>query len=286
MPFVFKHTLIMEGNGHGFSETYYFTNGTADLGAAFTKVANTKYKRAKLLGSDHYIKGERIALVLTDTGTKVTRRTRVGKFYLPGTASQPSCESNISLQVLFMNAGQDQKKLTFLGGVWNGLFADGDAYAPVGSWTTFFNQWVAQMLLVDYGWMGTVRSAPAEIDGYIFDPVTGRTTYTLKAPGITWASTIKPTKVSVDFPGQKSPLDGVQNVFGIDTTHAVTVNPAPAFPFVNKGQMSVLTSGLVQLSTGSVGGTTGSIEAQDPVSRKRGRPLLVSRGRAAVTPRM
>lgn len=287
MPFTFKHTLIMEGLGHGASESWYFQMPTASLDLAFTQVADIKNKRAKLLGKEAYLKGERIALVVDDAGVKVTNKVRTGKFYLAGNQAQPAEESNVSLQCLAMDAEQDNRKLVFLFAPWRSIFPGGDSYDPSGTtWLTFFNQWAAAVKNAGMGWMGVTTLEEKKITNYVFDPLTGRTTYTLEAPGLTWPSTIDPQKVSVSFPVIKSPLDGVQMVIANSATSCTTTQPAPAFPFMLAGKMRRLGLGFVGLNVPAGPVLQGSIEAQNPVSRKRGRPLLVSRGRAQVRPRM
>lgn len=284
---IFKHTLIGEGLGHGYSESLYFELAGDNLDAAIALVAGVKDKRRPLLGKEHYLKGERVAMIYNDAGEKVTNIAQPFKFYLPGNQSQRSAESNISLQILFTNASKSKKKLGFMFGPYNALFPFGDAFVDDGS-TAFasnFQSWRSLLITLGMGWMSSPTTQKRKITGYVFDPVTGLTTYTLEAPGLNWPNTDKPVAVSVEFPLSRSPLDGRQLITHTNATTATTAKPRPAQPFTTPGVMTIHTPQLIKLNTPAGNTLTGNIIPQNPVSRKRGRPLLVSRGRAPVISR-
>jgi hypothetical protein len=282
MPFLWKYTTIIDGLGHGYSETLYFEMPTRSFADAAANVADLTNKRRPLLGAQHNIKGTRLALVLDDAGAKVTRRTLVNKFFLAGTQSRPSAESNISLQVLFTSGGGGQKKIMFMAGPWRDIFPFGDALDPnVGTWQTLFNQWVAALKAAKMGWLAVDNTVERPITSYSFDPANGHTTYVFGGGGFAWPSLTKPVRLTVEFPLSKSPLDGVQLVLAADATHATTAKPRPAAPFTIAGLARLQSRGFVTVGAPDANTPAGTIQAQDPVSRKRGRPLLVSRGRVA-----
>jgi len=196
VPFLFKYTLIFEGQGHGFSETFYFERSTADMEAAWTFVQDYPEKRRPLLGREHYIKAQRLAYVRDDAGVAVKRITKVKKEFMQGTQAQPSEDTNTSLQVLCTNSAGNRKKLTFLGGPWNAIFPFGDSYNPdAGSWKTFFNAWGASLKAHGFGWLHATPGQQKQILNYTFNPDTGITTYTIQAPGIEWPETNKPAGI-------------------------------------------------------------------------------------------
>ncbi len=279
MPYLFSHTLVFEGSGHGFSETMWFEMPTSSLALAYANIADIKVKRAALLGAQHYVKGERVALRRTDGGVKVTRRTKVHKGYYPGNGAQASEDSNTSLQVLMTTGDEAHKKLTFMGGPYAAIFPQADSFAPAGAFTTNFNAWVALLKSQKMGWLASVVAEEKPVTGYVFDPDTGHTTYSFGGGGFTWDVLHKPKKISIEFPLSRSPLDGVQIVVPDSATVAVTAKPRPAKPYTIDG--IARRYDYIFVGLGPVGdGSAGSVVPQNPVSRKRGRPLLVSVGRS------
>ena len=279
---LFKHTLIFEGNGHGWTETLYFFANTNDLNVAGANVAGLADKRAPLLGKEAQIKGERLALILNNVGAHVTRKTTVTKYFKPGNQNEPTEDSGTSLQVQFVTGDQGSKKLMFMGGVWRNIFPNGDSFNPAyGTWASAFNQWADFVKTQKLGWLGRVVDQQADITGYTFDPETGLTSYVLGGAGITPPNFTDPVRVGVEFPTTRSALDGIQLVVFDDATHCKTAKFKPSRPFLIKGKMKTYTYGLLHAGSGGTGQPTGTITGQNPVDRKRGRPLFVSRGRLA-----
>jgi len=285
MPFLYRQTFIFSGESHGWSESLYFQNSSDSVAVAAATVADLRNKRQALLAKQYTLTGQRVALVATDTGVPVTRVTRIDKLNLAGNQAQQGVESNISLQVLMTDSTERNKKLLFLGGVWRDLFPKGNAFDPsVGTWQTSFNAWRSALQQLHMGWRATDVKTTTDILNYVFDPTNGLTTFTLKAPGATWPNNNKPVQVAIEFPLSRSPLDGVQLVTHTSATTCTTAKPRPAQPFTTPGSLTQRTYKFIDLGT-VTGTTTSAIEGQNPVSRKRGRPLLVSVGRAPVRTR-
>ena len=130
------------------------------------------------------------------------------------------------------------------------------------------------------GWLHRVPDAGTAITNYVFDSTTGHTVYTLGA-AVTWQVPFGvPQKVSVEFPLSRSPLDGVQIVIPQTPTSCVTAKPRPAAPFTVQGQLHQFTQVFVHVGEQAPQGPLGTVVGQNPVGRKRGRPLLVGRGRS------
>ncbi len=287
---IYRHTLILEGPGHGASESlYYDIPSPSSVSLAFTTLSDVKNKRALLLGKEWQVKGERIQQVIDDAGVKQRGVGSMNKFFLPGVQAQPAAETNISLQVLFADATQAHKKLMFMAGCPRSLFPNADALdlnqsTLPGQWLSSFNGWRNLIRSLGAGWYSAPMAQNAPIVGYDVDPVTGITTYTLGA-SITWPNNNKPVKVSVEFPTVRSPLDGVQLVIHTSDTVCYTAKPRPAAAFTVQGILNLKGASLIKLSTANQQGQMGSVTPMNPMSRKRGRPLLVSRGRLPVVVR-
>lgn len=285
MPTRWKYTLIFEGRGHGWTETFYFENGSDDFNAARTQVTNIPDKRAPLLGKECFIKGDRLARVINAAGVKEKRRVDVKRMFLVGNQSQSADQTNMSLLTRWTTGDLAFNRLVFMGGVYDACLPAPDVFTPAGNWTTNFNAWVAACQQANLGWLTSGRTVPATIDGYTFDPDTGHTTYSLLAPGLVWPNGLgKPNKVGVEFPLSKSPLDGTQIVVPLSATSAVTAKPRPAKPFTIQGLMVLFEPTFKTVGTAGGGQALGTIKEQVGASRKRGRPLLESRGRQPVRP--
>jgi hypothetical protein len=283
MPARWKYTLIFEGRGHGWSETFYVENDTDDFPTVYAALANIAPKRAPLLGAECRIKGDRLAEVISTTGVVQKRVSQVRRLNLAGTQAHSADQTNTSLLATWITGDQKSKRLAFMGGVWDDVLPAPDVFSPSGAWTTFWNQWVAACQTAKLGWLTSGRTTPATITGYTFDATTGLTTYVLKAPGLVWPNgDDRPNKVAVEFPLARSPLDGVQIVVPADATHATTAKPRPAQPFTISGIMVLFAPTFKTIGVGSGQQLPGTITAQIGVSRKRGLPLLSSRGRLPV----
>jgi len=287
---IYRHTLIFDGLGHGSSESlYYELPAPSTVASAFTALADIKNKRALLLGKEWQIKGERVEQVVDDAGVARKGIGAVQKFFLPGVQAQPSCESNISLQLQFSDATSFHKKLMFMVGCPRSLFPNGDALdlsqaTLPGQWMSSFNSWKSLIRGLGAGWYSHPTTQTSDIIGYSVDPDTGITTYTL-GQALTWPNNNKPVLVSVEFPTQRNPLDGVQLVIHTGALTCYTAHPRPARAFTVQGSMRLKGANLITIGAGPSQGPSGNIVPQNPVSRKRGRPLLVSRGRVPVTVR-
>lgn len=293
MPVIYKFTMIFEGPSHGAQEAWYFPQDTADLAAAMLNVQPVVLARAALLGREWSVKGWKCSQVLDATGKKVVRRSRLHKDFLAGIPTEGAAESNISLQVLFQTADGANQKFVDLVGPWDAIFQDGDAYnVGYGDWSTRMNNWATKLRTQKMGWFAVDQKQQAKITDYTFDPLTGHTTYQLAAPdvgppptGITWPELDVPARVIVEFPLSRNPLDGVQLVVpnsagepGTAGLLPVTAKPRPAEPFTVQGKMIFETFKFVQWGISGGQPIPGFFEGQNPMSRKRGRPLLASRG--------
>lgn len=284
----FKWTLIFEGAGKGWTESLFLERASDDLVVIQAELDDVLVKRAGLLGKEFYIKGSRVAHVTDDAGNHVTRRAKLKKGYWPGVQSERAEDSTTSLQVVMTTADGRFKKLTFLGGAWTGIFPFADAYNPdYSTWRTRFNAWVAAIRDKQLGWLHRVVFKEATITTYTVAAATGIVTYTLDPDsGWTWPVGRPPTTVSVEFPLSRSPLDGMQVVVPTGNFECKTAGPRPAYPYTIDGKIRRYRYELKTVGLVNQQGAFGTVEGQNPVGRKRGRPLLTRPGRAPARPRM
>lgn len=281
---IFKLTWAFSGPDHGATESWYFYRPTQSVQDAFAFIDDLKDKRKVLLGAQWSMKAQRVALIKNNDGTNVTRVSKLSKFSLTSPISMPAAETNISLQVLCADSNQVFKKLTFLAGPWDIIFPFADSYDPSkGNWSTYFNAYASSLIAHNCGWMHAATTFQLPITGYTFSATTGHTTFTLAAPGFSWVAGV-PVRVSVSFPLSKSPLDGTYLVVPIDNVLAITAKPMPASTFVVPGTMKIQAGTFVNLATTNGAGAPGTVEGENPMTRKRGRPLYVSRGRLPAKP--
>jgi hypothetical protein len=293
MAVTYKFTTIFSGPSHGAQEAWFFQQTSADLTLAMKLVDPIVRARQALLGREWSIKAWKCSQMLDDAGKKVVRRSRLHKDFLVGDPGQGAAESNVSLQVLFQTADGVNQKFLDLVGAWDGIFQDGDAYNnDFAGWRTAFNTWTKSLNKANMGWMAVDAKQTAKVTGYTFDPATGFTTYELApvvvgppASGITWPELGVPTRVAVEFPIIRNPLDGVQIVIpnltalvGPPGLAPITAKPRPAEPFTVQGKMVYDTFKFVQWNIAGGQPIPGFVEPQNPMTRKRGRPLLASRG--------
>jgi hypothetical protein len=276
----FRLTNIFSGPDHGASESWYFTNPSVSPLTALAAVVSLGPKRAALLGKEWGLKAVRCELVTLANGTPVTRQSYLDKTRYASNQSQPAAPSNISLQCICTDSSGQYDKLVFLCGPYLSIFPGGDVYNPqsAGDWNTRFMTWRSGMIAAGMGWRARTPGQKVFIDSYTVDPVTLRTTFILSA-AVTWPVLKNGVPVQVEFPNQRTDLDGRYLVTPTSTNSCTTVLARPASPGRIGGTLTISGSTLVQLNTPSTVSATGAINAENPVSRKRGRPLLVSRGR-------
>jgi len=284
MPFTLKSTLLFNGPRHGASESLYFQQNALDIDGAFTFLADTVSKRAALLGKTWEITGHRIMVVRDTLGNHVVRQGDIKKMFVPGTQTQEADETGNSLQAQMADSFKKYKKLCFLCGPWRAIFPHDNTFDPNGGpgFQTLFDAWGLSLITKQMGWLRQVVANQARITNYLMNPTTGIVTITLANPGIPWFAIGKPQSVRIDIPLRRSPLDGNHVVIPVDAVTCTTAQPIGVQPFTVQGTLSTFDKVFVNLADQNNRGQTGTVTAQNPVSRKRGRPSLASRGRAPV----
>lgn len=280
MPLTIGYTNIFDLIGHGAQETLYFQNSATDnLEDMLTLVQPLTDKRRLLLGAQASIKAVKCFVAETAEGVMNPRQSLLKKMFLPGNAGQGSAENSISLQVQFISADKKQKKLMNMVAPWAKIFTNQDAFdnSPPG-WLANWNSWQSAVIAAGMGWYRTTWSVNYIINGYTLDPTSGLVTLAFPAGGPVWPRGLnEPQKVKIRFPG-KSTLDGIHVVVPLDATHAVIGTPLGTRPFSVAGTLQIPSRSFITVRGGG-GQVDGIIRPQNPVRRKRGRPLLAGRGR-------
>jgi hypothetical protein len=281
MPFTMKATWIFSGPDHGFTESLFFQWPTGDLVAASDFVYNqVTTKRRPLLGAQHSIKAQRVSVEFSDAGLPVRNDSRLVKFFLPGTAAQASAPNNVSLQVQFADSTSRRKKLMFMGGMWRSINpADDILDTSAGAFLSFFNTWKTSLISNGFGWIGTTDKRRAAVTNYTSTPAEVVTVTYAGAP-ITWPATDRPIPVTFSGINVHSVLNGPQVITPSGANTVTLLKPIATGPFVSPGWINYNIKSFISLASPGNGAATGTVEAQNPMTRERGRPLLVSVGRA------
>ncbi len=282
---IWKYSLILEGFGHGSSETWYFETAGETFQEAYTQIDPLKGKRQGLLAKGYEVKGDRLAMWKNNAGERVKNKSQPRQFFLAGAEGKASAETGVSLYVLCVNAEGNRKKPVYLWGVWDEVFPEQNIYNPTALFKTNFNSWVASLISCKCGWLANTPGPPIEISSFAVNPTTFKTTYTTAANIFEPAEFMKPLKVTVDYPLAKSALDGPQVVIPLSARVGRTAKPRPAVEEDNPGIMRKYSYSLVTLNTSFGQQASGTVVGIGATTHKRGRPLLVSVGRAPVRKR-
>lgn len=285
----YRIAFILSLSDHGGAEGYYVERvGTTLLGLSDELDALCR-KRAALLGRFLALKALRITQLTDDLGAPVTIRGRSFRKNYGGSNTEPACETNVSLQARMTTADGLHSKIAMMAGMWNGIFDDRDTVdLAYKKWIDFWNSFVAEAQARRIGWLSQSVAEKALINGYVVDPDTYRVTYTLAAPGLTFAVPTDPQRVSVEFSSGKSPLDGIQIVYPVTgnlATQFRTAKTRPSLTGYFGGTMRRLAKAFVSLAPAGGQGPAGTVLPETAMSRRRGRPLLASAGRRGARPR-
>lgn len=284
---IFKYTQFFREFQFSWSESWIFSAPTDLPSVAALQAYPLRAKRQALLGENANMWGDRVALLVNSLGQPVTRRAVPKQFYFPGVTGLPCVPIRTSLLVQFSTADEAHNKLLYMGGVPRALNPFDDTFLNTGApaWQTAFGSWVDQLITSKMGWYSQSLAGEDVIIDYAFDVVTGQCTYTLKNGGINWPALDKVTKVSVDFPGVRSALDGVQDVIPRIQSECTTVRPRPAGAFTNKGVMKRYELQPKYLSDAAGTVPNGKANILKFVGHQRGNSLGASRGRRRATVR-
>lgn len=277
MAKILKGTIVYTGPGRGWTESYYQNRVDNNLVLASNQLREVCNSRVKLLGDGYRIQGWRVSFITNDAGERI----RGGSYpiqeeiFPPG--NNPDGDfSDTSILIEWKNLDATRLKNTYMRGVWDVEVIGEGAKAKGALYLQYFNDFKAKILQYQYGWYGRVpNTAQVGVLGYL-SSATDVVTITMKA-NIFDAGTIgKPVLVNFTGINTKSRINGQQVVIPTSTTACELKKPLAVGPYVNGGFARVLGYEFVPISEGNMARV---------VSRKTGRPLFASRGRAPARPR-
>jgi hypothetical protein len=288
MPYTVRVTFAFNGQAQGWEESFAIQSPDGNLSAVAPLMLQLAQKRAKLLASTYELQVIRCSVVLDNAGSKVLRQSTLAEPHLKGVQAWAPATPNMCLLVEWSNASDTATKKQYMRGIPAGLGDEGKipdfGSSTAAAWQSNWNAWTSAMVAYPCGWIGTTQTAKAVINAYEVDPDTAQVTFTLAGSGIPALLTLQgyPQRVYIKLPG-KNPLDGPQTVIGVSATSCFTphANPAPPLPSGQLGIMTTRGPGFISLAPVTQGGPSGSIDPQRIISRKTGRPIYASRGRAS-----
>lgn len=270
VPFVIKNTLVFQTNSFGWTESFLHQSSSRDLIAHNAALQVLAQKRAALLGSQSFIKAERVSVETDGDGLPVVGDSHLLYIRYNGGTVPGSDDPDTAVLVTMRNAEAARRRNMFLRGIWDDVNGAGGFYLEAtAGWPSAFNNWRASMLAKQVGWWHSIKSAPINLSTYVMDPDTGFVQVTLAAP---IPGFVADQVMQVRFQGVngKSPLNGMQLIRVIDATHVWLEKPLALIAYQFGGKMFTYTRTFEAATT---------IDAQKIVTRRAGSPLLQSRGR-------
>jgi len=271
-----KATLFFQVNSFGWTESFFWSVPGNDLNPQMASLQVIAQKRAVLLGSQAFIKAERVSFEVNDAAQPVTGDSFL-QYVRYNWASVPAADDpDTAVLVTMRNLVAERRRNMFLRGIYDDVNGQGGFYLPtVAGWQTAFNNWAAAMLARQAGWMARHKVNIVPITGYTVDPDTGFVQVTLgaAAPQLVANET---QQVRIRGVNVKSPLNGTQLIRAIDSTHFWLEKPLALIAYQFGGEV-IFYSQAIEVAT--------TIDAQKIVTRRAGAPLLQSRGRRRAKPR-
>jgi len=291
MPvYVYKATWVFGGSEHGWKETLYFDRNDDDLSAAIAQVDAAAVFRAKMLGTEYFIKGTTAKIVLDPALNPINGGSRLSRNRIDGSSTMEGDSYNVSLLVSFYDATSRLHRVMDLGGIWDNIAVNGGKFirTPTG-WNSAWGAWRNHITTVlgipisttqgsaACGWLHSTKSLPFSVTGYASS---GTNQITFSVAGTPFAGMTAGTVTTVRFSrmagGAKSVLNRLMPVVVLTDGTCQSVKAISAAPFsALTGRMYKYTYALTKAPI---------VNPEEIRSRQRGRPLLVSVGRRGNRP--
>lgn len=270
VPFTIKATLFFQVNSFGWTESFFWLTTSNNLVVQSAALNVIAQKRAVLLGSQAFIKAQRVSVEYDDLGAK-----RVGDSFLSynrynGSGTPGADDPDTAVLVTARNLVAQRRRNMFLRGIWDDVNGAGGFYLPtIAGWQTAYNSWMVAMLTQAAGWMASDRRGEFNLVTYTMSPTSG--TVNVQLEGTPFLAP-NDARQEVRFSGvnNKSALNGMKLVDPVDVDNCNLVKPLALLPYSFGGKMIAYLNHFEQFST---------IDAQKIVTRRAGAPLLQSRGR-------
>lgn len=272
MP-VFAVTFIFDMPGHGFSETHYKDFSSGNLDAARDNALILGQKRQAMSGEQTTLQAIRIANA-EDPG-------RVGKLYyvgLPGVTGKGSAASNVALNIATSTFDNQYTSQTQFRGFWDEVEQTGGAvnYGNA-AFMLAFNAWAAYYVAQGYGWRSVFSTIERTVTGYAVDPDTSVVTVNHGGAANPFGAVGVRKVARFSKVNGKSRLNSVQVIYVTGENTVVLAKPLALGPFMTEGLIKVNSYTFRAAANASI---------QRVGKRQAGAPLLRSRGRRPVQPRV
>jgi hypothetical protein len=270
VPAVVKATLFFQQGSFGWTESFFWSVASNDLNAQMASLQIIAQKRAAILGTQAFVKAERVSFETDQDGLPVSGDSFLAYTRYLGQTFNGSDDADAAVLVTMRDVTAHRRRNMYLRGIWDDVNGAGGFYLPgITGWQSGFNNWAAAMLARQVGWMPSTVIARGAVANYTVDPVTGYVT--VVCDGDPFAATVG-KKQEVRFTGVnvRSPLNGMQLVTPFNATSCNLEKPLALLPYVGGGTVAVYGHSFNVVST---------IDAQKIVTRRAGAPLLQSRGR-------
>jgi hypothetical protein len=272
MPDIFKSTMFFEGPAHGWTETYWQSQGTNDYDAAMASLQSLAQVRRTLLGEETRIKAVRVSLeAIKGDGWLVYKNFN-------GIKQEPAAEPDAAILFTLKDITLGRTKNVFLRGFWDSVESNaGDYKKNLAAWKTnmdIFKAFFAPGTV--WGWWGKAVTTKVVVTGYT---VTATQQLLFTTAGDLFPAPTFGTRQQVRLAGinGRSNLNGLQVVDVIDATHFKTYLPISNVPYQFGGTAAYQTKEFIKAT-----------RADDKriTTRKVGSPLLESVGHVKVRPRV
>jgi hypothetical protein len=270
-PIVVKATLVFETNSFGWSESFLWDGvSEQNLNVHMQSLQIIAQKRAALLGSNSFIKAERVSLETGPDGLPRVGDSILQYIRYNGAGAISTDEPDVAVLVTMRNLVAAKRRNMFLRGIWDDVDATGGFYLPsISGWQSAFNAWAAAMLARQAGWWSYSKSAGFDVDTYAVAPTTGYVTLTVLGDAFGDGPYGK-IRVRLAGVNVKSALNGQWIGTPVSNSQIVLEKPMALLPYTGGGTLFTYTRALE---------VAASLDAQKIVIRRAGAPLLQSRGR-------
>lgn len=276
---IYRVTTFFSGKGEGWSESFCFSRSLEDPGAVAAEMQLLAQKRAEMLGVPYQIDGYRVAKIRDAVDAPLKRVVFLNEAVYTPTDQSPGNDGDfdqICLIVAGTNGPGTLSSAHFVGGPPDSACSHAGNYDPNGnSIGTKFLSWSGEMLNKTAGWMNLPPTADTVVTGYVQNV---NMTVTLTISDALFAGpfpSVVPIKVRCRQINGKSQLNRQLLVKALTATTCTTIEQIAVQPFVKSGNMKVyaIKSSFVPFA---------GMKVRKIGDHKRGKPSLVSPGRAKV----
>ncbi|MBN9118701.1 MAG: hypothetical protein J0I06_06015 [Planctomycetes bacterium] len=284
MASLFKVTYVFEGQGRGWTESYWLSASYDEHEKAEGPTDRLAKLRANLLGLEARIKAFRISKESEGPDSYLVYRDYFSeKINIPGVdnggnITTSAAMPDVAVLLRCMDSLKRRHKFVFLRGIPDRVETKNGQYTKDVVYDGLMKAFVKGLAAEQWGWWG-VKQATKKSKIKIVSVTKSETSLVT----FTFAENIFPaplvgkvTRVRITGVNKKSAYNGTHLVRVNDATQCQTVNPLGVGPYYFGGVGAWTENEFVAI---------GSALDQKIVSRKAGAPLLESRGRQPARPR-